>query len=224
MKKLLLLILISFPIILTGQNLQFHFDFGKARNGNTDIKREYLTTTLEFFKPDKLGSTFFFVDVNFNKAKGGASLAYFEIVRKFIIHKKSRLSLHLEYNDGTPDFMNSAWLAGFSYPVKIGKVSIQASLLYKAFAGSNSPDGQLTLVWNQLICKDKFLFKGVLDIWTQDKLSSNGKNTVFLSEPQIWYILSEHFSIGSEVEISKNLFTYDGDLEIMPTIAFKWVF
>jgi len=224
MKKLLFLILSSLPIILIGQNLQFHYDFGKASDNGNDIKRDYFTTTLEFFKPDKLGSTFLFVDIDFNKTGGGASLSYFEIARKFIIHKKSGLSLQLEYNDGTPDFMNSAWLAGFSYPLKIGKVTIHTSILYKAYKNARNPDAQLTLVWQHQICKNKLLFKGFIDIWTQDDLLSDDKNLVFLSEPQLWYILNEHFSIGSEIEISKNLFTFDGDFEIMPTLALMWTF
>lgn len=224
MKKIIFLALFILPLILTGQNLQFHYDFGKANDNGNEIKREYLTTTLEYFKPDKLGSTFLFVDIDFNKTGGGASLAYFEIARKFTIHKKSGLSLQIEYNDGTPDYMKSAWLAGFSYPIKIGKVTIETSLLYKAHAGANKPDAQLTLVWQQLFCKNKLLFKGFLDIWTQDDFSNDDKNLVFLSEPQLWYILNEHFSIGSEIEISKNLFTFDGDFEIMPTLALMWTF
>ena len=223
MKKLILLILLSLPTLVFSQNLQFHYDFGKANNSVDEIRREYLTTTLDYFKPDKLGSTFFFVDIDFDKSGGGASLAYFEISRKFTLDKKSGIAFQIEYNDGTPDYINSAWLSGISYPIKIGKVTINASLLYKAISGASSPDGQLTLVWNQQIFKNKILFKGFIDIWTQDD-ADNGKNIVLLSEPQFWYILSDHFSFGSEIEISKNLFTFDGDVEIMPTIALKWIF
>jgi len=224
MKKLIILILLVTPTLIFSQNLQFHYDFGKANNGSDEIIREYLTTTLEFFKTDKLGSTFFFIDLNFNKSGGGPSLAYFEISRKFTLHKKSGIAFQLEYNDGTANYVKSAWLSGICYPIIIGKFKINASLLYKAIAGANSPDAQLTLVWNQHLFNNKILFKGNFDIWTEDKSFDDGKKIVILSEPQIWYLLSEHFSFGSELEISKNLFTFDGDLEMMPTIALKWIF
>ncbi len=224
MRKLILLILISFPLLMLSQNLQFHYDFGKANDGDAEIKREYLTVTLDYFKPDKLGSTFLFVDIDFDKTGGGASLAYFEIARKFTLDKKSGIAFQIEYNDGTPDYLRSAWLAGLCYPLKIGNVTIHTSLLYKAIKGASSPDGQLTLVWHQSLFKNKLLFTGFIDIWTQDEIFGDGKNIVFLSEPQLWYVLNDHFSFGSEIEISKNLFTFDGDFEVMPTIAFKWVF
>ena len=55
-------------------NLQFHYDFGKNRN--------YVTTTLEMFKPDKWGNTFFFVDFDYNMGeKNHPSSAYMEIAR-----------------------------------------------------------------------------------------------------------------------------------------------
>ena len=77
-------------------NLQFHYDFGKNRN--------YVTTTLEMFKPDKWGNTFFFVDFDYNMGeKNHPSSAYMEIARclKFW---NGPLSLHVEYNGGFGTF------------------------------------------------------------------------------------------------------------------------
>ena len=55
MKKTLLLFLIFVTTMaLKAQNIQTHYDMGKDRG--------YLTTTIEMFKPDKTGNTFFFVD------------------------------------------------------------------------------------------------------------------------------------------------------------------
>ncbi len=57
-----------------GQNLQVHYDMGKDRG--------YVTTTLEMFKPDKWGSTYFFMDFDYNTDVGeSVSLAYMEISR-----------------------------------------------------------------------------------------------------------------------------------------------
>jgi len=53
------------------------------------------------------------------------------------------------------------------------------------------------------------------------------KKTVVLTEPQLWYNLGKHLSIGGEVEFSKNFPSTDptnDDFDIMPTIGLKWQF
>ncbi len=224
MKYYILTILIFSSMFLSAQNLQLHYDFGKAKDHSTPMNREYFTSTFEYFKPDSVGSTFMFVDVDYDKPNGGASMAYFEISRKFTLHKKSGLSLQIEYNDGTPIYITKAWLGGLSYPIKLGSVTINASLLYRANYGAKSADGQITFVWYQPLFKSKILFTGFMDIWSMDKFTGSGKDVVFLTEPQLWYAITKHISIGSEVEISRNFFTFDGDFEVMPTIAVKWNF
>lgn len=221
--KLFILLILSMVLCsaVHAQNLQLHYDFGKADDGANNADRNYFTGTFELFKPDKLGSLFLFMDVDFNKENSGASLAYFEIARKFTIHKKSGLGVQFEYNDGTPEYIRSAWLTGITYPIKIGKSELNTSLLYRANKGSTSADMQITTIWFQPLLNGKLLFTGFIDFWSQDDLVREGKNWVFLSEPQLWFVLNKAFSIGTEVEISRNFFTFDGDLEAMPTAAIK---
>ena len=88
MKKLLLaLVIAAFAATVTAQNVQLHYDFGETR--------KLATATVEMFKPDKYGSTFFFVDMDFGgeednmgRAQQGMNLAYFEIARGFKFWKK----------------------------------------------------------------------------------------------------------------------------------------
>lgn len=220
MRKAIFTIIFLSLNVASAQNLQLHYDFGHAG----DIKRYYLTSTFEFFKPDSLGSTYMFIDIDFAKGNGGALMAYGEISRKFTLHKKSGLSLHIEYNDGTPTYITPAFLTGFSYPIKIGKFTLNTSLLYKAYQKAKSPDGQLTLVWKQTFLKSKFLFCGFLDIWTQDNVMSANKKTVFLTEPQLWFLVTRQLRVGSEVEISRNFFVADNKFKFMPTLAVRWDF
>ena len=50
MKKLVLILFVCVLALGTfAQNVQTHYDLGKGR--------EYLTTTVEMFRPDKFGST-----------------------------------------------------------------------------------------------------------------------------------------------------------------------
>ncbi len=59
-------------LTMQAQNVQLHYDFGHL---NDNLKtRPKLTTTVEMFKPDRWGSTFFFVDMNYED--NGVESAY----------------------------------------------------------------------------------------------------------------------------------------------------
>jgi hypothetical protein len=48
-------------------------------------------------------------------------------------------------------------------------------------------------------------------------------NYVFLTEPQLWYNFTNHFSVGSEIELATNFAGTKG-FAVNPTIAVKWTF
>ena len=216
------------------QNLQVHYDLGKDRN--------YVTTTLEMFKPDKWGNTFFFVDFDYNMGKENhPSLAYMEIARclKFW---NGPLSLQVEYNGGLlaggslafP--INNAYLAGLDYGWHDKGFSkfINFKVLYKNIAGKNPASFQLTGVWNLNFFKNKLTLSGFADFWREDNLNfttGNGSvlaipestDFVFLSEPQIWYNITPNISVGSEVEVACNFGTVKG-FKVCPTVGAKWNF
>ena len=73
--KLILIVMILSTMAFS-QNLQLHYE----ASGD----REYLVSTLEMFKPDQYGSTFLFVDMEYDgSGVKGLSLAYWEIARSF---------------------------------------------------------------------------------------------------------------------------------------------
>ena len=144
MKKTVAILLVLFAAAsVKAQNLQVHYDFGKDR--------KYVTSTVEMFKPDKWGSTFFFVDMNYDADNGKTvSLAYWEIARAFNI-KKSPFAAHIEYNgglfnlDGSALSINDAWLAGFDYNLHNADFTrgITFQVLYKYIKDKN--DGTYTV-------------------------------------------------------------------------------
>ena len=73
MKSLLLMALALLPAskTLAQTNAQVFYDFGSDR--------KFVTLTLEMFKQDKWGSTYFFVDHDFNYDKMNASSERFSI-------------------------------------------------------------------------------------------------------------------------------------------------
>lgn len=204
--------------IVLGQNLQLHYDLGEGR--------KYFTSTVEMFKPDSLGSTFFFIDLDYDAYKSGVSLSYFEIARD-IKFWKAPVTLHFEFNGGEAgafSFPNN-WLAGGAYSFSIGKNYITTQLLYKYFVyGSDAPDFQWTNIWtSQLFFNNKVYFTGYMDLWSQDN-NYGEKQLVFQAEPQLWHTLyTKGWWIGTEVEISKN-FLHPFGWEFMPTIGIKYEF
>lgn len=212
------------------QNLQLHYDVSDDR--------QYLTSTLEMFKPDALGSTFWFVDFDYNSLEQNKtmSLAYFELARYFTLPVlENKLSATVQYNDGVligsvgdgnyfgaP--LNSVWLGGLSYFIPVGKGNISVDVLYRHMDVSDSPDGQFTLVWFYPFMDGKLHFMGFLDYWTQDV--SGEKRGVLLTEPQLWYMLNDHIGIGGEVELSRNFLylDYEDEFKVFPTLGVKWNF
>ena len=237
MKKLLLLFtFLIAAATLEAQNIQLHYDMGKDR--------KYLTSTVEMFKPDKWGSSFYFIDIDYGKGGTngvqGTQLAYFEIARGLKFWK-SPFEIHLEYNGGfgqfkaNPDYnqayqINDAWLFGGNYTWNTADYSKIFTLqaMYKNIRGKNDMSFQLTGVWTLKFFKDKVTLSGFADFWREDNVvgpTGKTKNTnfVFLSEPQFWFNCTDHFSVGSEVEVSSNFAGHDG-LMVNPTIAGKWIF
>ena len=202
-----------------------------------DLGRKHFTTTLEGFHQDNWGNTFFFIDYDYNYREGNTVVSpnntYFEIARCLNFWGDSALaplSLQVEYNGGfgTGGNMafcfpvNSAFLFGVDYFLHSGDFNntLNLKLLYKKFVhmDSNVPL-QFTAVWG---CQDlfglpKLRFSGFADLWWE------GDHTVFLSEPQLWYGIGDHFNLGGEVEFSYNFAGMEG-FQVMPCIGTKWVF
>lgn len=233
MKKILtlLIVLIATGIVMA-QNLQVHYDFGKDR--------KLVTSTVEMFKPDKWGSTFFFIDMNYDADNGKTvSLAYWEIARGFAL-AKSPFAAHIEYNGGFGQFnatpfngayaINNAWLAGLDYNFNNADFTkgISFQVLYKYIKDKHDASFQLTTVWYMHMLNKKVSFTGFADFWREDNAFQEGETVtdtkyVFLTEPQIWYNFTENISIGSEIELSSNFGGNNGFM-VNPTLAAKWNF
>ncbi len=201
-----------------GQNIQLHYDFGDGR--------EYFTSTVEMFRPDDYGMTFFFIDFDYNASKtSGMSLAYWELARYIALPQFPGLSATLQYNDGLAERgpLGNTWLAGVSHLINVGGFMLFADVLYRHSYGADSPDGQLTFAWGQLYLDGKLLFTGYLDQWTADKDDETGKEMVTLSEPQLWYRLGAELSVGGELEVSRNFLPGEG-WTVNPTLGLKWDF
>ena len=228
MKRFLLLCAgIGLTLISVAQNIQLHYDLGEGR--------KYFTSTVEMFRPDKYGSTFFFIDMDYNSdarnVNNGISLAYWEIARAFMWKENQIIQPRVEYNGGvfkldgddTPFIpIENCWLAGVEHTWSSSDFSkiftLQAN--YKYIKAKEDASFQITGVWFILFAKGKLTFDGFADFWKEDMFW--GTSYRFLTEPQIWYNITTHIAIGSEVEMSNN---FVGDkFYVAPTVAVKCTF
>ena len=233
MKKIFCLALMAVAAMgVSAQNIQVHYDFGRNIYPDQEDGRQKVTVTLEQFKADQWGSWYYFVDVDMtNKFTEGA---YTEISREFNIGKKG-FAAHVEYDGGlnkSGAFQQAALLGGaynghnadFS---KTWSVQLMYKRFFKSYDYTSAYNSvQLTGVWGLNFANKKCTFSGFVDFWRGEKANGNGQ-LVILSEPQFWYNVTDHFSVGGEVEISNNFIynTYDDkSFFVNPTLAVKWNF
>jgi len=228
MKKFLLALFVSVVALgATAQNVQLHYDLGETR--------KLVTTTVEMFRPDKYGSTFFFVDMDYSSDErdvdNGLSLAYWEIARAFKWTENQKFMPRVEFNGGvlkldgagTPFIpIENCWLAGVERTwasADFSKIlTLQAN--YKHIKDKEDAAFQLTAVWTIQMLQNKLTFTGFADFWKEEMFW--GTDYRFLTEPQLWYNVCPNFSFGTELELSNN-FAKDG-FQFNPTVAAKWTF
>jgi len=210
---------------IAAQNIQLHYDLGKARNG-IDREPGFLTSTVELFRPDSSGSTFLFVDMDYN-GNHGVSRGYLELARNISFHG-SPVQLRMEYNGGLllsdttrGISIGNAWLIGPNLPFRVQNVRFNTYLTYKYFP-RDSHQVQWTLGWNYRSPRNVVLLSGFLDLWTADD-PGNGRKLVLLSEPQLWLHVWSAFYLGSELEISRNFYPWMQGMRFFPTLGIKAV-
>lgn len=228
MKRFLVLIVLSTLFITAqSQNIQVHYDFGE--------NRKLITTTVEMFRPDSWGSTFFFVDFDYSSdarnVTNGASLAYWEIARSFKWNETQMFQPRVEYNGGVFKLdgadgifvpIENAWLAGVERTFASADFSkiltLQAN--YKHIQDKEDASFQVTAVWTVQMLEGKLTFTGFADFWKEEMFW--GSKYRFLSEPQLWYNASKNLSMGTEIELSNNFIA--NEFKVMPTLGVKYTF
>ncbi len=225
------------------QNVQFHYDFGHALYGSL-TGRPNVTTTIEMFKPDDWGNTYFFTDIDY--FSDGAAGAYWEISREFNISSNKQWALHAEYNGGMTSIERTTIASRFQHAALAGGTwnwansdftrtfSLQA--LYKHYFHGFSREAfesfQATAVWGDTFAHGMLTFSGYIDVWYDATVNGS---LIVSGEPQFWFNFNAlkgcekiKLSVGTEVEISNNFVVDDKGRDnrfyAIPTMAAKWTF
>lgn len=246
MKKFFTAILLfAICVTVNAQNVQFHYDLGRTLDDGLD-GRPAVTTTIEHFKPDQWGSTFFFTDLDY--FHDGVAGAYWEVAREFNFTRNKCWAAHIEYNGGlttskytdlSTRFQHAALIGlAWNYASKDFSKTLSLQALYKYYFKGQNPwnqpfsSFQATAVWGVHSSNRLFSFTGFIDCWYDGNVKGKW---VVVSEPQGWVNFNalrgcSHFnlSLGTEVEVSYN-FVYDNKgrndkFRAIPTLAAKWAF
>ena len=103
MRRLFLFLVVCLmAVFVHAQNIQLHYDFGSALYNSLDTRPKV---------PDRWGSTYFFIDMDYTK--NGVAGAYWEIFRELKFWEPP-FSVHVEYNGGL-NYINNAYLLGATY-------------------------------------------------------------------------------------------------------------
>ncbi len=242
MKKALMMTLLAAAAgTAAAQDVQLHYDFGRHIYSDEEKTRQTITVTFEQFKADKLGSWYWFIDLDMYS--DGMKGAYTEISREFTFARPSASTswaAHIEYDGGMTTFKDGGGTR-FQHAALVGPAwnghnedfsatwSVQAMYkqYFKQHAASAYASFQLTGVWGVTFAAGKCTCSGFIDFWRGQKANGHGQ-LVILTEPQLWYNFSKHFSAGTEIEIS-NCFIYPEAATtktcyVNPTLALKYNF
>ena len=230
---LLLVLLAPFARPAQAQNIQLHYDFGRQLYDKDQANRPHWTTTVEMFRPDRWGNTFFFVDMNY--ADQGVESAYWEISREFSLGK-TPFAAHVEFDGGLSSKFsyNNAYLLGLTYAWNAADFNAGFTFtpMYKYLAKQSKPNSwQLTGTWYRHFAGGALSFCGFADVWGDRSFVDGKNNVIFITEPQLWLNLYKlrgvnpdfRLSVGTEVEISHNFAAPEKTI-VNPTLALKWNF
>lgn len=232
-------------IYVPAQNVQFHYDLGHSLYKKL-TSRPSVTTTVEMYRPDRWGNTYFFIDMDYQR--DGVAGAYWEISREMNVSHNKQWAAHLEYDGGLSSDETTWQATRFQHVVLAGGAwnwhnsdfnktfSVQALYRYafknRHWQAHPYHSFQLTEVWGLNFASGRLTTSGFCDLWYDPNVKGKW---IFSSEPQFWFNFKalkglEDFplSVGSEVEVSNN-FVYDDQgrnnrFYAIPTLAFKWTF
>jgi hypothetical protein len=223
--------------VAQAQDLQLHYDWRHTVDPRNNA-RDFPTLTFKSFKALEFGSFLLKLEANLDGAQHNVSQGYLEVSQTLRFWKAPVYALG-EYTGGLGLFdgasggfyIANAYLVGVAYPFRMNGSWASASVAYKHTNFSRaSHDPQATLYWGRPLGK-RWAFASTGVFWTQNRNRGDeftarleGKEGAFLVENEIWWRAFGLVWVGSEIRVSRNVYTTDGRLLLYPTAGVRYLF
>jgi uncharacterized protein DUF5020 len=238
---LLCLLLCSYAIagvrVAHAQDLQLHYDWRHSFDARNN-PRNFPSLVFKSFKAMSFGSFLLKMEGDLDGSEHNLSKVYFEVSQTLRFWKPS-IFVHLEYTGGLGLFdggnggyyLENAYLVGAAHPFQWQGSWGNVYLAYKLTNFRRpSHDPQLSLYWGKAL-GHRWAFASTGVFWTQnrnhgDAFTANltGKRFAFLVENEVWYRTLPLLSVGSEIRVSREVYSTDGRLLVYPTVGIRYLF
>jgi hypothetical protein len=225
------------PRVARAQELQLHYDFRHSVDPRNN-PRDFPAVTFKSFKALEFGSFLLKMEANLDGTRHDMSKGYLEITQTLRFWK-APVYAHVEYSGGLGTFdgatggyyVDNAYMLGAAYPFQWQGGWANAYVAYKHtnFAAP-SHDPQASLYWGRGFRK-RWSFASTAVTWTQnrnhgDDYTANleGKQWAFLIENELWWRATGPLSIGSEVRVSRHVYTSSTPPLVYPTLGVRYLF
>ena len=240
MKLLFFLIFLTISLNGASQNVQLHYDFRHSIDPKLNSVN-FPSLSFEYFKLiDTIGTGSFLLKLqaDFNGSNDNQGQVFTQ-VSQTLRFWKPKIFLDLDYsgglgltNSGFGFYIPNSYGIGISYPFQWKGAWLAANLLvrYNAFKKA-SYDPQFTFYFGKGFSSYRFFISGSFVFWTQNKNQGDdatrdmqGKMFAFFGDPQIWVKVKNGFSIGSRINVLHHLITNGNEVQVYPTLGFKYQF
>lgn len=238
LKVFYFIFLISLPVNLRAQNIQFHYDVRHTIDPELHDKN-FPSVSFEYFKEiDSLGSFLFKIQSDLNGENNNIGQTFIQVSQS-IKFWKPKVYLSVNYSGGLgvapPSYgyyLSNAFGLGVSLPFQWqgAWLNLNAQYRYTAFKAP-SHDAQVTFYFWRGFLDYKLAVSGSIVAWTENRNQGteftsglSGKKIAFFGDPQIWYKVKGGFSLGTRVNLLYNLIEDKASLKIYPTIGMQYKF
>lgn len=244
MKKLMFVIAGFLPALAFTQDIQLHYDlrhsFDPAHNA-----KNFPTIYFQYFKSQdsghafiKPGSFLFKMQADLLGEKSNIGKVYMQ-ASQTLRFWRPQVFLHLSYSGGLgitePEKQYSYYIintfsVGAAYNFQWKGAWLSSVLDYKYIPYKKpTADFLYTLYWWKGLFNYKVEFAGDFSVWMENRnhgddytKNLSGKRFSFFAEPQVWYNISQKFSVGSKTNMFYHVNTTDNVFQAYPTLAAKY--
>jgi hypothetical protein len=232
------------PLVFS-QKLQLHYDLRHTVDPKK-TQKNFPSVYFEYFKSQDSGTSFikpgsflFKSQADLSGTKSNIGQFYMQVSQSFRCWRP-KIFIQLQYSGGLgiaePSsygfYISNAFSIGLGHPFqwKNAWFNLYACYTYNNFK-KPSHDALASFYWWKGLLNYKMQFAGDLNVWTVNRdhgdtftAGLRGKDFLFYGEPQLWYKIAKHFSVGSKVNLYYHVLNNGNLLQVYPTVAAMYQF